>query len=362
MLKALSSMLNSMRESPWVRTGLLVVVIAFCGYGLYVEWPQAQVALARLHWYSVAGAALAAAAGAGCFMLAWRALLADLGSRLPLHAAIRVMFVAQLAKYLPGAVWAFAAQVELGNDYQVPRRRNATSVVTALAVTLGTALLVAAVALPLTSATAARHYWWAITMTPLILIGLYPPVLGRLIDKALTLIRQPHLEQRPSARGLAAALAWTSLGWLFWGLQAWLLVRDMTGLGAHVLLLSLGAYALAWSAGILIVVFPGGIGPRELALIAALAPVAPRGTALVIALVSRVVMTASDLAWGGAGIVIGRLTKRASRGRQPAPAQAAQVEDVDQAALPARPAQAAQVARPAQVPTPDELGADIQIT
>ena len=80
MLKALSSMLNSMRESPWVRTGLLVVVIAFCGYGLYVEWPQAQVALARLHWYSVAGAALAAAAGAGCFMLAWRALLADLGA------------------------------------------------------------------------------------------------------------------------------------------------------------------------------------------------------------------------------------------------------------------------------------------
>jgi len=324
-------MLNRLRASPWVRTGLLAVVIAFCVYGLYVEWPQAREALADLHWYSVVGAALAAAAGAGCFMLAWRAMLADLGSRLTIPATTRIMFVAQLAKYLPGAVWAFAAQVELGNDYHVPRRRGATSVVTALAVVLAVALLTAAVALPLTSASAARHYWWALALTPPILVFIYPPVLGRLLDKALTLVKQLPLEQRPSARGLARTLAWTALGWLFWGLQAWLLVRDLTGRGTHVLLLSIGAYAIAWSAGILIVIFPGGIGPRELALIAALAPIMPRGAALVVALVSRVVMTVSDLSWGGVGIVIGRRARRASR-------------------------------RGAQAPTPGELEADIQIT
>ncbi len=313
-------MLNRLRASPWVRTGLLAVVIAFCGYGLYVEWPQAHAALARLHWYSVAGAALAAAAGAGCFMLAWRAVLADLGSRLSVSSTIRVMFVAQLAKYLPGAVWSFAAQVELGNDCKVSRRRGATSVVIGLAVVLAVALLTAAVALSLTSGSAARQYWWAIALTPLILVCLFPPVLGRLLDKALTLVRQLPLEQRPSARGLARTVGWTALGWMFWGLQAWLLVGDMTGRGSHVLLLAIGAYALAWSAGILVVIFPSGIGPRELALIAALAPVMPRGAALVVALVSRVIMTGSDLAWGGVGIVIGRRTRRANRARYtPAP-------------------------------------------
>jgi glycosyltransferase 2 family protein len=343
-------MLNRLRASPWVRTGLLAVVIAFCGYGLYVEWPQAHAALARLHWYSVAGAALAALAGAGCFMLAWREMLADLGSRLPVPATIRAMFVAQLAKYLPGAVWAFAAQVELSNDYQVPRRRGATSVVTALAVVLAVALLTAAVALPLTSASAARQYWWAFVLTPLILICLYPPVLGRLLDKALTMARQLPLERRPSARGLARTLGWTALGWLLWGLQAWLLIGDMTGRGAHVLLLSVGAYALAWSAGLLLVIFPGGIGPRELALIAALAPVMPRGAALVVALVSRVVMTGSDLAWGSAGILIGRRTRRSNRARDSTPRGGARQRGAHrQRRLP-------------QVPTPGELEADIQIT
>jgi len=303
-------LLNRVRASPWVRVGLLIVVLVFCGYGLAVDWPQVHPALGRLHWYSISGAALAAVAGAGCMMLAWREVLADLGTRLAVPAAFRIMFVAQLAKYVPGAVWAFAAQVELGHDYHVPRRRGATAVVIALALVLGVGLLTAAVALPLASAGAARQYWWALALTPLILIGLCPPVLGRLLDRALMLIRSQPLERRPSARGVARALAWTALGWLLWGLQAWVLVRDITGRGAHVLLLAFGAYAIAWSAGILIVVFPGGIGPRELALVAALAPVMPRGAALVIALISRVMMTASDLIWGAAGLAIGRWARR----------------------------------------------------
>jgi uncharacterized membrane protein YbhN (UPF0104 family) len=298
--------LSRLRASPWVRAALLVLVLAFCGYGLFAEWPQARAAIGRLQWYSVAGAALAAIAGSGCMMLAWRAVLADLGSRLPTPTAIRTMFVAQLAKYLPGAVWAFAAQVELGHDHQVPRRRGATAVVVSLAVALGVALLIAAGTLPLTSVGEARHLWWALVITPVILIGLWPPVLGRILDRALVLARRQPLERRPSLRGLATAVGWTTLGWLLLGLQLWLLVRDVTGDGARVLLLALGANALAWSAGLLIVVFPGGIGPRELVLVTALAPVMPRGAALATALVSRVVLTASDLGWGGAGLAIGR--------------------------------------------------------
>ena len=110
-----------------------------------------------------------------------------------------------------------------------------------------------------------------------------------------------------SARGLLIAVGWTSAGWLLWGLQAWLLVNDLTGRGASVMPLACGAYALAWSAGILLVVFPGGIGPRELALVVMFAPIMPRGSALLVALVSRVVMTVSDVSWAAAGVAIGGL-------------------------------------------------------
>src|SRR5256885_17020873 len=94
-------------------------------------------ALHHLAWYSVAGAAIAVIAGLGCMMLAWRALLAGLGSPLPLPAAIRGMSVGQLGKYVPGAVWALAAQVELARDYDVPRRRSTAGSPVALAGTPG---------------------------------------------------------------------------------------------------------------------------------------------------------------------------------------------------------------------------------
>jgi hypothetical protein len=133
------------------------------------------------------------------------------------------------------------------------------------------------------------------------------------MDRALRIMRRPPLARRPTGLGVAKCAAWSALGWGFWGLQAWLLLRDLSGKGFDTLLLAMGAYALAWCAGTMLVVFPGGIGPRELALIAALAPVVPKGSAVVIAVMSRMLMTASDVGWAGAGLVIGRIMSRSGR-------------------------------------------------
>jgi uncharacterized membrane protein YbhN (UPF0104 family) len=265
-----------------------------------------------MRWYALAGSVVAAMAGAGAMMLAWRALLADLGSPLPVATTARITFVGQLGKYVPGAIWSFAAHVELGYDHCVPRRRGAASVMTALAVTVAVGLAIAAVGLPLASAAAARHYRWALAVLPVVLVCLYPPVLGWLTDRALRVIRLPRLERRPTWRGLAVAAGWTVLGWLLLGLQVWLLLASMTGRGAGVLLLAVGAYALACSAALVLVVFPNGIGPREIILIAALAPVLDRPAALALALLARVATTIADLAWGGIGLAVGRRTGTAA--------------------------------------------------
>jgi uncharacterized membrane protein YbhN (UPF0104 family) len=307
------SRLTSLRESPWLRAGLLAIAVGLAVWGLASQWTQVQADLAKLAWYDMAGAALCAIAGLGCMMLAWRALLTDLGSPLPLPAAIRVMFVGQLGKYVPGAVWAVAAQVELARDHDVPRRRSGTASLVAMATTLAVALIAAGVTLPFTSANAARHYWWVLAVTPLAAVCLYPPVNKFCLDRALKAVHRPPLEKPVSVGGMARALAWTALGWLCYGAHAWFLISVFAGKGAHVFALSLGAYALAWSVGFLIVFFPGGIGPRELALIAVLAPVMPSASALVVALVSRVVMTVGDLVWAGAGLATGRMQGPARR-------------------------------------------------
>jgi hypothetical protein len=147
-------------------------------------------------------------------MLAWRALLAGLGSPLPLPAAIRVMFVGQLGKYLPGAVWALAAQVELARDYDVPRRRSATASLVGMAVTLVVGLIAAGVTLPLVSAHAVGRYWWVLAIAPLAALCLHPAIIKFGLDLVLRVLRRAPLDGSVSRGGMTRALAWTTLGWL----------------------------------------------------------------------------------------------------------------------------------------------------
>jgi uncharacterized membrane protein YbhN (UPF0104 family) len=299
-------MLRRLATSRWVKVGLLAIALGFCAYGLVSQRAEAAAALQDLSWGSVTGAVGAAVAGLGCLMLSWRALLRDLGSPLPVRSVTRIYFVAQLGKYVPGAVWAAAAQVELARGHEVPRKRSASATVVAMLVTLATGLLVAAVALPLSSGDAAREYWWALALAPPALIGLYPPVTCWVLDRVLRMAKRPPLERRISGPGMIRAVAWSLLGWAFFSVHAWLLVADMTGKAASVLPIAAGAYALAWSVGFVLIPFPGGVGPRELAFIAALAPVMPRGSAIVVAVVSRLVLTLADLIWAAAAGAIGR--------------------------------------------------------
>jgi hypothetical protein len=309
---------RELTRNPWLRAALLAAAAGLAVYGLISQWHAVHDALTRLAWYDVAGAAACAIAGLGCMMLAWRALLAGLGSPLPVAAAIRVMSIGQLGKYVPGAVWALAAQVELARDYEVPRRRSTAASLVAMAVTLVVGLIAAGVMLPLTSAHAAAHYWWVLAVTPLAAACLHPRVIKFGLDLVLKVLHRDPLEESVGATAMVRALAWTALGWLLYGAHAWFLISDFARRGgggsgsAHTFALALGGYALAWAVGFLIIFFPGGIGPREVALIAVLAPIMPSASALVVALASRVVMTIGDLVWAGTGLVLGR-----ARGRGP---------------------------------------------
>jgi uncharacterized membrane protein YbhN (UPF0104 family) len=298
--------LSHLRSHPLARLAVLLIVLAFSGYGLAVEWSGVQAALDRLQWYTVAGSVAAAMAGSWAMVMAWRALLADLGSPLPVLAATRISFVSQLGKYVPGAVWSFAGHVELGYDRGVPRLRGAASVVMALGVAVAVGLVIASAGLPLASASAARHYLWLLATIPVLMACLCPPVLGWLTDRLLGLMRMQRPARRPSWRALAVAVGWSVLGWFLQGLGVWVLLASVTGRSVHVLLLAVAGYALAFSASLVLIVFPGGIGPREVILIATLAPVLDRPAALALALVVRVATTLSDLAWGGIGLLIGR--------------------------------------------------------
>jgi glycosyltransferase 2 family protein len=296
--------ISRLRASRALRIGLVLVALAFCAYGLASRWSDTRAAITELSWPSLAAAFVAGVAGLFAWMLGWRALLTGLGSPLPLRAAIRVYFVAQLGKYIPGSVWALVGQMELAREHHVPRERGASAALLAMATTVATGCAVAAVTLPLTSASATHRYWWLLLAAPIFLGALHPRVVGFALGRALRLLKRPPLEQLVGGRTMVVAVFWTALGWLLLGVHTWVITWAAGGKGSGLLFLATGAYALAFTAGFLVVIAPGGAGVREAALVIALGPVVK--APLVIALASRVVMTLADLLWAAAAAILHR--------------------------------------------------------
>lgn len=297
-----------MRPPPWlgraVRVGFLVLAVALLLVYLWDVRDEAADAVQEIGAGYALGSLAAVLVGLLASMSVWRALLADLGAELSLRAAFHVFFFGQLGKYVPGSVFAVAAQMELGRAQGASRSRVATASLVFMGVGLAVGLLVAAVALPLTSPDALQQYGWVLLALPVGLAVLAPPVLTRVVGLFLRLLRRPPLEQPLSARRVGAATGWALVMWLAYGLHLWLLVRPQGADAGGDLLLATGGYALAWTAGFLFVVAPAGAGVREVALVAALAPVLDRPAALAVALLSRVLMTVGDLVLGAGGAAV----------------------------------------------------------
>lgn len=311
-----------------LRVGFLLLALALLVLALRENGTEALEAARDVGPGPALGSLAAVLVGLLASAMVWRALLADLGTPLPLRPALHVFFLGQLGKYVPGSVFAIAAQMELGRTQGAPRSRVGTASLLFMGVLVAAGMLVAAVALPLTSPEALRDYAWVLLALPLILGGLHPPVLTRLVQVLLRVLRRDPLERPLSRRGVGAALGWALAMWAAYGVHLWLLVRPQDTEGrADLLLLSLGAYALAWTAGFLFVVAPAGAGVREVALIAALAPVLDAAAALAVAVLSRVLMTLGDLAWGALGAA---LTPRSGHGAGATGADVTSVAPVQQ--------------------------------
>jgi uncharacterized membrane protein YbhN (UPF0104 family) len=107
------------------------------------------------------------------------------------------------------------------------------------------------------------------------------------------------------------------------GLEAWLLVVGSGAPALRSLPVAIGGYALAYGLGQLAVGLPAGAGVREAALTLALSTVVPTPTALLVALLSRGMLTVVDLTMAGAQYLIGlrrRQPAEQSPAEQPIPA------------------------------------------
>ncbi len=268
------------------RIGFLLLTVGFAWWGFRGRWDEIGDALVATDPWRLLASVAATALGLAVTAFLWRRLLAGLGSTLPRRDAAAIFLVGQLGKYIPGSVWTFAVQAQLGRRHEVPARASvaASSVFLLLHTFTGVVLGAGLAAAGLLEVDGPRWLWAAVAVGAAALIT--PPVVRRI---------GARLAGRTTTFGfgpadLAIALGLMAAVWTAYGVGLALLVDH----GDVDLVTATAAFALSHAAGVLLVFAPAGLGAREGVIIALLGPAVGLGPAAAVALLSRVVHSVAD--------------------------------------------------------------------
>ena len=242
----------------------------------------------------------------GCF---WVRLLRNQGVHVGWALGLRAYFVSQFGKYLPGKALVIVMRVEMMRSVGARRLPVAITATYETLTSMAAGSLLGVLLLP----------WLGvlpeIISRNLAFVGLIAglpiglALINRVAAQRIARTRGPSGELRPSPSLvlLAQGLLQAAVGWLFLGLSLSLIVRAVSaepiGWQADDVLGDIAAVGIAYVAGFVILVSPGGLGVRELILemlltprFAHLSPDSASARVVITALMLRLVWTAFEVA------------------------------------------------------------------
>ncbi len=337
------------RAWPVIKALLWLVILVFIGRQFARDLQNPKLEQRPLHagWLVLSG--LLYELGMGFPALFWMRLLGHLGARPPLGAALRAYYIGQLGKYVPGKAWALFLRTSLVHKHGAGVGLAVLTAFYEVLTTMAAGVLVAGLLFAVLGTDAGaglnaetlRHLLEmeqpgeggvqrsvAVLLSLLLfaafLVPLHPAIFNRL---ALRRMRSLFANASGSDRRirfvyLLEGLALAAVGWLLLGVSFAAALRGI--LGADWPLFDVrtarlpAIMGLSYVIGFVIVIAPGGIGPREFMLTLLLTPELvgmremdiedARATVVLAVLVLRLVWTMAELITA----LICRITSRAA--------------------------------------------------
>ncbi|HLC02299.1 MAG TPA: lysylphosphatidylglycerol synthase domain-containing protein [Anaerolineales bacterium] len=284
---------------------ILLAALAPLSYAMAKSWRDVRAALTHVNWSDFVLAQfllfLVMPLMASISWFTVRRLTGVIGP----YQAIRLYFISQLPKYLPGGIWAFPGRMLAYQRVGVDRIKSIVSVfreVTALFLGGATiALLGLSQGLP-ASGDLRLLLGIGIAGSILVLLLTQLPWFWRLLSsiRVLRSTALPMLEipdQDVSLVWLPSAFVVSCVFWLALGASFRQLVL---AINPSVSLSWIGAaslFSLAWCVGFVVVFVPAGLGIREAALAFLLSRFLPEGDALAVALLARLWWMGAEALW-----------------------------------------------------------------
>jgi uncharacterized membrane protein YbhN (UPF0104 family) len=292
---------------PLCKLLLAVVILLAIGRRFYFDLqdPILEDVTIRPGWVLVS--ACLYVVGQGFSAAFWHHLMRVFGDKPRRWASVRAYYISQLGKYVPGKAWALILRSALVRGPDVRLGVAAITAFYEVLTTMAAGVLLAA-CIFLVQTPEIPGLTWSPVLTGLLLLALVgvpllPGVFNLLVSRLagrferVESYRLPRLRHRTLATGILEV----ACGWIIMGTSLWAMLQAVLPsppeLSVSVWATCAASLALAYVAGFLAIVVPGGLGVREFFLQPLLGPFAPEALILVAVLVLR-------LAWTGAELVV----------------------------------------------------------
>lgn len=260
-----------------------VVILGGIGYFLVrnladLDWEEFFRSLALANRWLLALSMVMTVGGGLLVALGWGFILRALGQKVSHGEIIRVYYLSELAKYIPGKIWTAVGRVMMLEKKGVPRLITLASVGVMLIILAVSGVLVALATLPLWPslevAGDSRLVILLVALVPIGLVALHPRIFQPVLNWFLRQVEQ--VEMRVNLRYssiLMLVLYWCGL-WLIKGTATYFLLTILPGniFAAHPLpsyswLLFSGIMAVSWILGTISPLTPAGLGIAELSIV-----------------------------------------------------------------------------------------------
>ena len=227
-------------------------------------------------------------------VIIWKDVAASYGLKAPFKKTAKAFFLSQLGKYLPGKLGIFLVRFSVYREHSKRKIAVATSVEYISLFTATFFLVIIGLAFA-PKRTPDWIRWMSGAGILAFLVILWPPFFQKAINGGLKILKKPPLREFPPYRKTIKYITAYLFTGLLFGLSLHLSLSAVDPVPFQYFITITGTFFAAILAGIAAVFAPSGIGVREGVLFMILPAFMPKPTVIIGAILSRLVMTASEL-------------------------------------------------------------------
>jgi glycosyltransferase 2 family protein len=286
---------------------LVLAAATFLGLTIARHWRELEDFTWQVRALPLAASVVALAGALTYGVYVWKLVL-DRFEHPPVRvsALLRIWFLSNLARYVPGKIWQFVGAAELARIAGLSRAVILTSMVVQMGFTLLAAVLVSALVLLRNGLPEGIPVLGLVALGGAALLLVHPALLNRALALVGRVFSKNVLGWRGRWRDGFLLLGLSVIGWIIYGAAFALFIHSVVGVAPESVLPLAGVNALSFLVGYLVFLPPAGLGAREGVMAVLLRPFVPVAIAAVLAVLARLWTVAAELLAAGLVILLTR--------------------------------------------------------